>query len=321
MYDNIGLYLNIDEVDSQNLLEDVLQNGNNITVDKLGENGNGKPFAYISLIGKNEQKLTFKVLPYQISMIGKNSSICKYYLGDNFQTLSLTQFREAINEISERLGIDLNKATVCRIDIATNFFMKYSPSSYHSCLNHLSRHVRGAINGNLYFKTTRKELNFYDKKKEYRQKRVKIPDAFKDAENVLRYEIRFKKNLKKQFGQTVTISDLCSQSFFEKIIDKWQKHYWNITKQNPIVFDSESSTFKTSDFRDYFLVKGIEATGGLEYVYTTINESKKADAITSSKASYLRRVVSNAYENPAITTTYNFVEELDEKMRLFKPTY
>jgi hypothetical protein len=142
-----------------------------------------------------------------------------------------------------------------------------------------------------------------------------------DAENVLRYEIRFKKNVKKQFEQTVTISDLCSQSFFEKLVDKWQKHYWNITKQNPIVFGSETSTFKTSDFRDYFLVKGIEATGGLEYVYTTIEESKKTDAITSSKASYLRRIVNNAYENPAISTTYNFVEELDEKMRLFKPIY
>ena len=88
-------------------------------------------------------------------------------------------------------------------------------------------------------------ITFYDKKKEYKQKGMKIPEAHQDSENVLRYEIRFKKNVKKQFGQIVTVADLCSQSFFEKVVDKWQSHYWNITKQNPIVFDSETATFST----------------------------------------------------------------------------
>ena len=158
MYDNIGFYLNIEEVDSQNLLEDVLQNGDDILVEKRGLTMNDTPFAYISIYGNNDQKLTFKVYPYQISLIGKNSSICKYFLGDNFQTLTLKQFNEAIAEISERLGVDVSKARVCRIDLATNFFMNYNPSSYHKTLTHLSRHVRGEINGNLYFKTTRKVL-------------------------------------------------------------------------------------------------------------------------------------------------------------------
>lgn len=318
MYDNVGFYLSADEVGSENLIDDVLQNGNDITIELLGENGYGTEYAYISLIGRNEQKLTFKVLPYQISLIGKNSSICKYYLGDNFQTLTLKQFNDAIDDIEERLNIDLSKAVVCRIDIAANFFMKYSPSSYHSCLTHLSRHIRGAINGNLYFKTTRKELNFYDKKKEYRQKRKKIPKDYEDIENVLRYEIRFRKNVKKQFGHTVTIADLCREDFFKRIVNKWQSNYWSITKQNPIVFEKETTTFSTSDFRDFFFVQGVEANGGIDYVYTTIDESKKADAITSSKASYLRKVVNNAYTNPNVTTTYDFVEELDEKMRLFE---
>ena len=175
MYDNIYFYLKSEDTDSNDLLGDILNNGNDITVEKIGETANNIPFAYISLKGKNDQKLSFKVLPYQVSMMGKNSSICKYFLGNNFETLTLSQFKEAINEISDRLGVDVSKAIICRIDVATNFSMKFNPSAYNNCLIHYPRHKKGKINGNLYFKTTRKELNFYDKVKEYKQKKVKIP--------------------------------------------------------------------------------------------------------------------------------------------------
>jgi len=314
MYDNVSFYLESHEVESINLLEEVLSNGSDITVEKLGETGTGIPFGYVSIVGANNQKLTFKIFPYSIWMSGKNSSICKYYLGDNFQTLTLEDFNDAILNISEKLGVDITKARVSRIDLATNFYMEKDPSNYHSCLTHLSRFTRGAINGNLYFKTTQIELNFYDKKKEYRQKRVKIPEQFKEVENVLRYEIRFKKNISKLFKRKITISDLCGKEFFSELYHKWKSYYWNITKQNPIVFDSETTTMGTKDFKDYFFVQGMEATGGVKVVYDIIEKSKKAHTLTSTKASYLRSVVSSAYSNPILSVNYDYVEELNDKM-------
>lgn len=315
MYDNIGLYLDSQDANNVNLYEEVLGNSNNITVEKYGVNSNDNPFAYISIIGKTNQKLSFKVEPYRISMLGKNSSLCKYYLGNNFETLTLLQFRKAINEISERLGVNLDNARVCRIDIAQNFIMEYSPSTYHNCLLHLPRYKKGNINGNLYFKTSRVELNFYDKKKEYREKGVKIPEQFIDVENILRYEIRFKKNVTKIFGRTIRVTDLCSESFFKEAYNKWQKTYWNITKQNPVIFQCETSTFKTKDFKDYYLVKGVESTGGIDYAYKMINESKKAKAITKHNAVYLKTVLNNAFKNTNNTANHDFTGELNTKMR------
>ena len=61
MYDNISLYLDSSEVNDINLLNEVLENGDDITIEQTGISGNGMPYAYISLEGKNNQKLTFKL--------------------------------------------------------------------------------------------------------------------------------------------------------------------------------------------------------------------------------------------------------------------
>ncbi len=317
MYDNINFYLDRSEVGDINLLNEVLENGDNIKIEQKGYSGAGIPFAYISLEGQSSHKLTFKITPYRISIMGKNSSICKYWLGDNFQTLTLVEFNNAITEISNRLGVPIDKANVCRIDVAQNFIMKHSPSTYHSCLIHLPRYMRGEVNGNLYFKTNKIELNFYDKKKEYREKRVKIPDEYLEVENILRYEIRFKRNVSKVFGRKITIEDLRSEKFSKILFEKWNTYYWKITKQNPIVFESETSTFKTKDFKNYFMAKGIESTGGVNYVYKMIDESKKAKTITKHRASYLKSVVNKAYTCINDNSEHDFIEELNSKMESF----
>ncbi|SDR88262.1 hypothetical protein SAMN04515667_0903 [Formosa sp. Hel1_31_208] len=315
MYDNISLYLDSRDANNINLYDEVLENSNNITIERYGLKLNDVPFAYISIEGKNNQKLSFKVEPYRISMMGKNSSICKYYLGNNFETLTLMQFNNAIDEISERLGVCLNNARVCRIDIANNFLMEYKPSTYHECLKHLSRYKRYAINGNLYFKTKRIELNFYDKKKEYKEKGFKIPTKHLNTENILRYEIRFKKDVAKIFDRTIRVTDLRTESFLKEVFDKWQSYYWNIKKQNPVIFESENRTFTAKDFKDYFFTKGVEAIGGIEYAYKMIDESKNADNFTRQKAYYLKQVLNNAYDNANNTSNYDFTGELNSKMQ------
>ena len=315
MYDNISLYLDSKDVNNINLYDEVMQNADNLTVEKYGLKPNDVPFAYISIEGKNKQKLSFKVEPYRISMMGKNSSVCKYYLGNNFDTLTLLEFNNAIDEISERLGVCLNNARACRIDIATNFIMKYTPSTYHECLKHLSRYKRYALNGNLYFKTTKIELNFYDKKKEYREKGFKIPTKHQDIENILRYEIRFKSGVSKIFGRTIRIKDLRSEIFLKEAFDKWQNYYWNIDKQNPVIFESENKTFSAKDFKDYFFTKGVEASGGIEYAYKMIDESKNAKNFPRQKAYYFKKMLNDAYENSNNTSKYDFTGELNSKMQ------
>jgi len=322
MYDNINFYLDSCDFEDKDILNEVLCNSDGITIDSQCKTGSTEtPFVYISIEGKNKQKLSFKVTPFRLSMIGKNSSICKYYLGDNFQTLTLKQFNDAIEEISNKLGISLDKAKVCRIDFAHNFIMQYLPSTYHSCLLSLSRFKRGDINGNLYFKSTRIELNFYDKKKEYREKGVKIPEKYTTVENILRYEIRFKKNVSTIFGRVITVKDLCSESFFVEVFNKWKDYFFKIYKQNPIIFENQTSTFSTQDFKDYMFVEGVKSIGGIDYVYKMIDESKKAKNISKHKSNYLKTVVKSAFNNSNCTAKNDFVEELNNKMKEHQPPF
>lgn len=63
MYDNIGLYLDSRDLEDVNLYKEVLENSNNITIERYGLNINDVPFAYVSINGNNNQKLSFKVEP------------------------------------------------------------------------------------------------------------------------------------------------------------------------------------------------------------------------------------------------------------------
>ena len=48
-------------------------------------------------------------------------SLAKYYLGNNFQTLSQKTTSEAIEKLSDDLNLDINLCKVSRIDLSTNF--------------------------------------------------------------------------------------------------------------------------------------------------------------------------------------------------------
>jgi hypothetical protein len=54
----------------------------------------------------------------------KNGSLCKWHLGDNFQTLGRSDAKRAIEKLSDTLHLPVNKATVARLDIAQNFIVR-----------------------------------------------------------------------------------------------------------------------------------------------------------------------------------------------------
>ena len=322
MYDNISIYCDSYSLGAKNILRHIIKYGKGYDVEKNGVNKNGVEYAYISLMGENSQKLTFEVTPHYLRLSGKNSSICKFFLGNNFETMSLAQFKLAIEAISMRFGeLPIRNGQVQRIDLATNFIMNFAPSVYNSCMVNLSRYGKVTNDGNLYFKTKKIELIFYDKNKEYRDKGYKIPDKFKDVENILRYEIRFKRGLKKVFGKTIKVKDLYNSVFYSSLVGRWKNSFESIFKQNPIVFNSEVKTYSTSDFKNYYMVKGVEASGGINYVYKTIESSKKVGGINKDRASYLRKTMSKAYEvvQSFEGLDYDYVAEVDKKMEEFEP--
>ena len=69
---------------------------------------------------------------YQMKI--KEGSLCKWYLGDNFQTMGRCDTQRAIEKLSDTLHVPMSKATVTRLDIAQNFITRHPPEVY---LNHL----------------------------------------------------------------------------------------------------------------------------------------------------------------------------------------
>ena len=69
-----------------------------------------------------------------MSGISIKGSLAKYYFPDNTYTLNRHQVKDAIIKLSDDLHLDLMKANVSRIDVSTNFMMKYKTGTYYDVL-------------------------------------------------------------------------------------------------------------------------------------------------------------------------------------------
>ncbi len=135
---------------------------------------------------------------YDDKVLIKNNSLCKYYLGNNYETLTMDDTKNIIESISDSLHLPFRKAEVFRIDFANNLLMNHEPSLYYSYLGEKPRYKRLEQSDGLYYKIKKTQLCFYDKIKELKQNRHTVPHSLKESK-LLRYELRFKKNLKQQF--------------------------------------------------------------------------------------------------------------------------
>ncbi len=102
-------------------------------------------------------------------------SLAKYYLGNNFQTLSQKTTSEAIEKLSDDLNLDINLCKVSRIDLSTNFITDFKPTLYYDYLDSLMRFQRLVQPDSLYYKQSSKKLLFYDKVYMGKANTVEIP--------------------------------------------------------------------------------------------------------------------------------------------------
>ena len=123
MYDTINMYYNILDNPAP-------------SVEKLFEHCNNKSEHYNV---KNDSSyvqgdLRNMKVTFNEASISVKGSLCKYFYGNNIDTLNLTNTREALNQISADLSIDIHKARVTRIDFSTNIITDYTPTVYYPSL-------------------------------------------------------------------------------------------------------------------------------------------------------------------------------------------
>lgn len=239
MYDTINMYYNILDNPAP-------------SVEKLFEHCNNKSEHYNV---KNDSSYAqgdlrnMKVTLNEAS-ISVKGSLCKYFYGNNIDTLNLTNTREALNQISADLSIDIHKASVSRIDFSTNIVTDFTPTIYYPYLGQLSRFERYEQPNSIYYNQQAKRLLFYDKIEEAKNKGMTIPKQH-IGDNLLRYELVLNKGISRYLKYNGLYAlDLGSEELFKKLLHLWYSYYQQIQKHSKKLNPMEDKIINPSTFKN-----------------------------------------------------------------------
>jgi len=312
MYDNIDLGLLQNDVLTTDFLSETIN-----YFDVTGEhNFNGE---YV-ISGRLNDSFKISVSKGKISI--KDASLCKWYLGNNFETLQRKDVQHAIEKLSDILHLPIDKAKVTRFDVAQNFIMKYPVQVYYNHLGEMAYCKRvPVINGSngmeglYYYKNNKSGLAvFYNKIKEQKSKRQPIPELFQNR-NVLRYEQRYTRLLPKIFNvECVTTTMLYNERFYKNIVDMWGTNYKSIQKINDLILNFEEVKGK----KELYMLGVkllVEQQGGEIATIEQINEMNKMGKINKKTAFDLRKAIKEACNiKSSITVPNDIILELDKKV-------
>lgn len=228
---------------------------------------------------------------YQIKI--KDGSLCKWYLGDNLQTMGRKDTERAVEKLSDLLHLPMDKAQITRMDVGQNFIMRYSPKVY---LNHLGE-LKGAVRleepNSLYYSKQGYELCFYDKIREQKAKKESLPELYENR-NVLRYEQRYTGRLAKRLGvPEIKAFMLYDETFYIDLLNRWRDDYKSITKINDIQLNFECMRNR-KDLNKMGVLSLVERTGGLNAMLMQIAEAQQQGKLNKKQAYDLRQAVKSA---------------------------
>lgn len=261
--------------------------------------------------GFNKFKLSnlyIKEIPEGINIFG---SLSKYYLGNNLESLTRKTTNEAIEKLSDELNLKIENSIMHRFDVSQNFKMESKVKIYLNCLDELKGFKKSINEKSLYFRNSLIELIFYDKIAEMRKKRAFIPEDFKQfAGKILRYEMRYLRNLKKTFNKEILFKDLTDEQFYNFLIEKWKSLYFKITKKNKLKFN-DMALKDVKQFQNQLMLIGLNSLG-LDEVNNMIELSR--DELGRYKIKRIKDKIKKIKQTKELTELNPLIKELDSKI-------
>ena len=304
MYDNINLRLPAFEALGVDLLHDLpdrLTRPNKTTF----SDGTVSISGYLG-------SLKIRVSDSSVKII--DSSLCKWYLGDNFQALSRGDTRQAIEKLSDLLRLPMDRAAVTRIDVAQNFIMRHEKGVYFNHLGALQYFQRYQQQNGLYYSNSNKTLLFYEKVYEQQDKGQPIPEIYQER-TCLRYEQRYKKRLLQCFNlPELRASLLYDPVFYTDIVNRWKSEYEKIKKLNDIQINYTMIKTK-KDQANQAILFYVTQRGGELQVINEIREAYKRGDLTKKQSYDLRQQVDEACKCEPFTSSSDVILELDKKVK------
>ena len=302
MYDNLDLTLPQTATPGTDFMESIPQH----LTDFVSE-GNTKYGKYIS--GYLD---SLKVSINQNRVKVYDSSICKYWFGNNFQTLNRGETKKAIEKISDNLHLPFNLANVTRIDFAQNLIMKHDGGVYFPYLGEAQYYSRLEQNNGLYYNNQKRQLLFYGKVKEQREKRQPIPELYKHR-NTLRYEFRFRNRLREQLNRPeITAGLLYDEDFYRELVKRWKNEYLSIQKINSKLISMKPTGSKKEFIENLALFSILEA--GQPKILNLIKEWQITGEISKKQAYDLRTIIKDLTKKPIDEGGNDLINELTKKI-------
>lgn len=301
MYDNVDFILSNEVAGNMNFLKELPQY---LKITNQGKNEYGE---YLSGYLRNMKvKLSAKNLRVC------DASICKFYHGNNFKTMNRETTRMVIEEISDLLQLPFNRATVTRIDFATNFNMEYTPKIYYPYLGTAQHYRRHEQPNGIYYMNNRRIMIFYDKIIEQKAKRNPIPPELSDS-NLLRFELRYKNRLLEQFNRPHLIAEtLYDEGFYNNLVTRWKDEYRKIQKINSELRKIRPTT-STKRLIDNFAFIGIHKHGQ-QRILNQIEEWRHTSGVSGKQAFDLRQSVRRTSQLSSDYDGQDIISELTRKV-------
>ena len=308
MYDSVNLWLPIDKAGSFDIAK-TLQNLSGIT-EHTKDDGQVYYSGHLS--------------NYRVNISGQGislkGSLAKYFLPDNFHTLTRSDSARAFEMMADELSLPVYKANVSRIDFAQNFLMEYEPEAYYNYLGESQYYNRQPQSKSLYYSNRLRQIVFYNKIAEGKAKGMNIPDVW-TGQNVLRYEMRITSRLPKQFKQAeVTANSLSDEKFYMTIFDRWLAEYEAINKLHSINFNL-SDMNSPKDFWKQINLIAINMIGQDKIMQEIENLRHQKAFDKPEYYSRLKREIKELCKTPEMTASSDLVAELDKKINASKRHY
>lgn len=301
MYDTIHFYLPQEQC-SDNLLLTIPNKLSHVKETRY-EDGN------VSLSG-SLKGLQFRVTNTRLKLTG--GSIPKFYIGDNIGTLSRGDAQRCIECMSDLLSVDLSNAKMTRLDFATNILTKHPEGLYYPYLGESLHYQRREQPNGIYYNNHQKNLVFYSKVDEQKDKGNFIPVWARNL-HLLRYEMRLTQRVHKQMKEEVNLSKIYNEDFYVKMIDRWYSEYTKIQKQNMILNELEP-TGSTKEL-DAQALAFVISTVGINRFNLMLDEWHAKREISRKAKSDLKKRARDVISKYEGRNKNELITELDRKVK------
>lgn len=303
MYDTINFKLTAIDVSDIDFIEETPCFLNNVALHEYG----GEP-----VITGNIGGLKVTASRWQVKV--KDGSLCKWYLGDNFQSLGRGTTKQAIEKLSDVLHLPMNRAIITRLDVGANIITKHPPITYLNHLGFLAHANRLQQPTGLYYSKRDEVLCFYDKVKEWKANNEPLPPLY-HGRHVLRYEQRYLHRLPSRLKvPSVTGALLYDEGFYMELLKRYVEVYKAIGKINDLQPNFDHMKGK-KELKEMALLCLIERLGGEVEFINQIKDAQQRGELTNKQAHDLRNGIKQACKTKAgIVVPNKQITELDKKV-------